>query len=183
MFLKPLRNFGFCFVNTRWLNSRRTVKKMIMVTIIVHSYSGFREVYLQIIRGDNVCDMNAEGMFFEFRIGGGVEVLLPEVFTNFSSSFRKKNTLKYIFVFSLPKNALKYIFVFSLPKNTLKYIFVFSLPKNILKYIFVFSLPKNIRKYIFVFSLLKNTLKYIFVFSLPKNTLKYILVFLYQRIP
>jgi len=27
MFVKLLRNFGFCFVSTRWLNSRLTVKK------------------------------------------------------------------------------------------------------------------------------------------------------------
>jgi hypothetical protein len=41
---------------------------MMMVTMIVHSYSGFREIYGQIIRGDNACDLNAEGLFLEFRI-------------------------------------------------------------------------------------------------------------------
>ena len=56
-----------------------------MMTIIVHSYSGFREVSLQIIRGDNVCDMNAEGMFSNFGLEGGLEVLLTEVFTTLSS--------------------------------------------------------------------------------------------------
>jgi hypothetical protein len=38
------------------------------MTIIVNSYSGFREIYGQMIRGDNACDLNAAGMFFEFWI-------------------------------------------------------------------------------------------------------------------
>jgi hypothetical protein len=44
---------------------------MMMVTIIVNSYSEFREAYGKIIRGDNSCDLNAEIMFLEFRIWEG----------------------------------------------------------------------------------------------------------------
>jgi len=90
-------------------------KMMMMATIIVHSYSGFRELYGQIIRGHNTCD-ECGGYVFrisDFVGGGGVEAVLTEVFTTFSSAFRKTNTLIYIFVFSFPKlsNASKGVLI------------------------------------------------------------------------
>jgi hypothetical protein len=90
---------------------------MMMTTIILSSYSEFREVYGQIIRGDNACELNAELCFSNFGFcggwGGGLEAVSTEVFTTFSSAFRKKNTLLYICVFSFPtlSNASRIIYL------------------------------------------------------------------------